>query len=484
MHDTGLYHAQLIRWYSSVGAAPGMALLYHRLGYHSGVLALAAVFDVGRLVGRSGSAVSLATVLVSLFFTILNLSRRRFSARNLFWPTFVLLASCTFGVYIAADYPDVTLTFFVGALFWMAWTWWEWSAGAGRIWPLILVGAGAMSIKLSGALLLGVAFVAATYLAGVSVRVVLRYGGLALLLAAPTLAVQGITSGYPLYPAVRLALPVSWAAPDNFVLAARNSIERFPLYGYEQSFSMTTMQKARKILFERPTEDAPCVAGVVAVFLVSAVVALRSRKRDLPVLLAAAIGGVGLIQLIQVLQIRFTFGFLAVLPALLLAYRPPRLVLGVCAATLAMIYFAGPGSNRLDIIRMLLLLAAVAWLLTPISRRALSMRAMAGFLLIVQLMRPIATVAKDFPAIIRHPAWVLAPGGPLVPPGEGAFTEGGLGEVRYKQPVDGYHCWAESLPCAPPRYQADWLTLNALWYRCNAHRLDCGFTAISPAVAR
>ena len=48
MHDTGLYHAQIIRWYSSVGAAPGMALLHHRLGFHSGVFALAAGFDIGR----------------------------------------------------------------------------------------------------------------------------------------------------------------------------------------------------------------------------------------------------------------------------------------------------------------------------------------------------------------------------------------------------------------------------------------------------
>ena len=484
MHDTGLYHTQIIRWYSSVGAAPGMALLHHRLGFHSGVFALAAVFDVGRMVGRSGSAVSLATVLVSLFFAVLNLSRRRFSARNLFWPTYVLLASSTFGIYIAADYPDVTLTFLVGALFWMAWTWWEWKVGSGKVWTLTLVGAGAMSIKLSGALLLGVAFVAAIWLAGVSARVVLRYSGLLLLLAAPTLAVQGITSGYPLYPVVPLALPVSWAAPENFFLAVRTSIERYPLYGYEQPFSMTAMQKARKILFERLTESAPCAAGVVAIFLVSVVIALRRRKRDLPVVLAAAIGGVGLIQLSQVLDLRFTFGYLAVLPALLLAYRPPRLMLGVAAATLAMIYIAGPGSNRMDAVRMLVLLAAIAWLLTPSSRSVLSMRAIAGCLFVVQLLRPISTIAADIPVFARHPAWVLAPDGPLAPPGEEAFVKAALGEVSYREPVDGYHCWAESLPCAPPRYEADWLTLNALWYRCNAQRLDCGFTAIPPPVAR
>ena len=480
MHDTGLYHAQIIRWYSSVGAAPGMALLHHRLGFHSGVFALAAGFDIGRMVGRSGSAISLATVLVSLVFAVLNLSPRRFSARNLFWTAYVLLASCTFGIYVAADYPDVTLTFLVGAFFWMAWTWWEWSAGAGRAWTLILVGAGAMSIKLSGVLLLCVALVTAICLVGVSARVVFRYSGLLLLLAAPTLAVQGITSGYPLYPAVSLALPVSWAAPGNFVRAVRTSIERFPLYSYAQPFPMTMAEKAHKILFEKPTQDAPLIAGVVAVFLIAAVMAWRRRRQDAPVLLAAAIGGIGLIQLIQVPQLRFTFGYLAVLPALMLAYHPRRLVMGLCAATLAILYIAGPGSNRLDIVRMLLLLAAVAWLLTPFSRSGPSMRVIAGCLFAVQLIRPIATVAQEMPVFARHPAWMLAPDGPLVPPNEDAFVTAALGEVSYRQPVDGYHCWAESLPCAPPRYQADWLTLHALWYRCNAHRLDCGFMAVPP----
>jgi hypothetical protein len=485
MHDTGLYHAQIIRWYSSLGAVPGMALLHHRLGFHSGVFALAAIFDAGRLIGRSGSAVTLATVLVSLFFTVLNLSRRQPSARNLFWPAYLLLASCSFGIDIAADYPDVTLTFLVGALFWMAWTWWEWRADAngvstGGSWTLIVVGAGAMSVKLSGSLLLGVAFVIAIYLARISARVVLKYSGLLLILAVPTLAVQGITSGYPFYPAVSLALPVSWAAPGNLVPAVRSSIERFPLYGYEQPFPLTMIEKARKILFEGPTPDAPLIAGMLAVFLVSAVMALRRRKPGVPVLLAAAMGAIGLIQLIQVMQLRFTFGYLAVLPALVLAYRPRRLVLGLCAATLAILYIAGPGPNRLDMVRMLFLLAAVAWLLTPFSRNALSMRAMVGCIFVVQLIRPIATIAEDIPVVISHPQWMLAPAGPLVPPGEEAFVEGALGEVRYKQPVDGYHCWAESLPCAPPRYQADWLTLNALWYRCNAQRLACGFTAISP----
>jgi len=484
MRDTGLYHAQIIRWYSTFGATPGMALLYHRLGYHSSVFALAAIFDAGRLVGRSGSAVSLATVLVSLVFAVLNLFQRRFSTRNLFWLAFVLLVLGTFDIDIAADYPDTTLVFLAGALVWMAWTWREWEVGVAGGWALILLGAGAMSTKLSGAPMLGAAFVVALYLAGVSTRTVLRYCGLSLILIAPILAVLTITSGHPLYPSLPLALPVSWAAPDNFVLAVRDSIKRFPLYSYGPRVPMTFAQKAGKILFGRVTPNVPYIAGVLGVFLASMVIEWRARRQNFPVALTAGLAAIGLITLIQVPQLRFTIGYFAVLPAVVLAHRPRKLVLGVCAATLAMMYLEGPGSNRLDIARFVLYLAAILLLtMTSFLRSPFSVRLMTGCLLVVQLMRPVATVAAEIPAVIRHPAWLLLPGGPLVPPGH-AFTEGQLGEVRYNQPVDGYHCWSETLPCAPPPYQANWLTLNALWYRCNAQQLGCGFTAVPPAGAQ
>lgn len=79
MADTGLYHATIIRWYSTIGAVPGMALLHGRLGFHSGVFALAAISDADPLIGRSGSASDPGTVLVCLVFALLNFSRRSFS---------------------------------------------------------------------------------------------------------------------------------------------------------------------------------------------------------------------------------------------------------------------------------------------------------------------------------------------------------------------------------------------------------------------
>jgi hypothetical protein len=119
-------------------------------------------------------------------------------------------------------------------------------------------------------------------------------------------------------------------------------------------------------------------------------------------------------------------------------------------------------------------------MVTSFARSPVAARVVAGCLLIVQLMRPLATMASDVPAKFDHPSWVLLPSGPLIPPSWEAFMEAALGEVTFKQPVDGFHCWAEPLPCAPPRYQANWLTIDALWYRCKSQRLACGFTAIPP----
>ncbi len=293
--------------------------------------------------------------------------RSRFSARNLFWLAYVLLILCTFDTNIAADYPDTTVTFLVGALFWMAWTWWEWGMGAASGWVLIVVGAGAMSTKVSGSLLLAAAFFAALYLTRISPRVLLRYSLLAVVLILPTLTVQGITSGYPLFPAFPVALPVSWAPPPAFVLAARNSIRRYPLYGYDRPSPMTLAEKTEKILFRQLTPTTPYVSGVLLVFLASAAIAWRRRKPLFPFACAASLGAIGLFMLLQVPQVRFTIGYFTVLPALVLAFHPRRLALGVLAATVVMMYIAGPTTNRLDIARA-----------TPISRSSPACRCLSS----------------------------------------------------------------------------------------------------------
>jgi hypothetical protein len=471
--DSGFYHTQIIRWYSDYGATPGMALLHHRLGFHSGLYALAALIDRGTLAGRSGSVVTLSAVAVSLWFGAVALSkwRNRPSREILFWPVFVIVAVSCIETTLVSDYPDTMLFFFVGAVFWLAWQWWERGVGRPARWALLILGAGAMNIKFSGLILLGLVFGVSLLMVRPSVRAVLAQAGFCLLLTAPVLTIQGITSGHPLYPAVALALPVDWAAPSDLVNASRNDILRFAMFGGGAPRPVTMEERARNIFGGRST----FVIGVAAVLLLSAGTAWRRAKRDFAVVFAIALAGVGLIQLIQVPAIRFTLGYLMVLPALVVAERPKRVVLLLYAAALAFLLICGVKGNRLDQVRLVFYVAVVMWTAAAAFKRlAVPTGILTACLIAAQFIRPMATVAAEFPAILHDPAWLLTPRTSLVLSGA-EVTEVVLGDVKYKQPTDRFHCWAAAPPCAPYPYQANLGAINALQYRCGPDKLGCGF---------
>ncbi len=359
---------------------------------------------------------------------------------------------------LVSDYPDTMLFFYVGAVFWLAWMWWERGVGRSARWAMILLGAGAINLKYSGFLLLGLVFVASVLMVRISAPAALAQAGLCCLLTAPVLAVQGITSGHPLYPAVTLALPVDWAAPAQLVDASRNDILRFAMFGSGAARTVTMEERARSILGGRST----FVLGVAAVLILSAGLAWRRATRDFAVMFAIALAGVGLIQLIVVPALRFTLGYLIVLPALVLADRPKRVVLGLYALALAFLLISGVKGNRLDLLRLAFFVGVVAWTAAAaFERLPVPVTILSTCLVVAQFIRPIATVAAEFPAIFRDPAWLLSPRTSLVLSGRDV-TESVLGEVKYQQPADRFHCWAAAPPCAPYPYQAEFDSIDAL----------------------
>lgn len=52
-YDTGLYHAQAIRWIEDYGVVPGLGNLHMRLAYNSAFMSLQALFSLGWLLGQS-----------------------------------------------------------------------------------------------------------------------------------------------------------------------------------------------------------------------------------------------------------------------------------------------------------------------------------------------------------------------------------------------------------------------------------------------
>lgn len=57
-YDTGLYHAQAIRWIEEYGVVPGLGNLHGRLGYNSAAFPVTALYSMSFLAGRSFHTVS------------------------------------------------------------------------------------------------------------------------------------------------------------------------------------------------------------------------------------------------------------------------------------------------------------------------------------------------------------------------------------------------------------------------------------------
>ena len=71
MHfDTGLYHAQSIRWIEEYGVVPGLANLQARFGYNSAAFALTALYSMKDVFGQSLHATAGFFALVSSFLTL------------------------------------------------------------------------------------------------------------------------------------------------------------------------------------------------------------------------------------------------------------------------------------------------------------------------------------------------------------------------------------------------------------------------------
>ncbi len=67
-YDTGLYHAQAIRWVEEYGVAPGLGNLHMRLAYNSAFMSLQALFSLSWLLGQSLHTLNGFFCLAALFY--------------------------------------------------------------------------------------------------------------------------------------------------------------------------------------------------------------------------------------------------------------------------------------------------------------------------------------------------------------------------------------------------------------------------------
>jgi hypothetical protein len=95
IYDTGLYHAQMVKWIQEYSAVPGLANIHGRFGFNNSWFVTAAFVDVGPFVGKSYHVVTgfiYLVILETVLWRLFGLACRRITLPNLFClPMFFLL---------------------------------------------------------------------------------------------------------------------------------------------------------------------------------------------------------------------------------------------------------------------------------------------------------------------------------------------------------------------------------------------------------
>ncbi len=188
VYDTGLYHYPLIRWLHEFGTVPGQALLHHRLGFSSPWLTVPAVLDFGPLAGRTASVLNGLVLALAMYHFVVALFRwlRGEPRRTDCFFLAGYLVCCSFGsayqrleVSPSPNWPVAILVLF---------------ALASPAVPAFLFAAAATGIKLS----------ALPLLMGMAMRMERKHWiniVVGVLLVAPSIAANYVSSGCPFYPA-------------------------------------------------------------------------------------------------------------------------------------------------------------------------------------------------------------------------------------------------------------------------------------------
>lgn len=219
-YDTSLYHAQSIRWLEEYGVVKGLGNLHCRLAYNSSSFALSALYSMAFMGGQSYHAAAgwLAFLLAKVCLEVVDSLR----ARRLHASDFARVMGIYYLVNIfdemispASDYFMVLLAFYI-VIRWLELL----EDGVGEIFPyamLCVLGVFLMTVKLSAALILLLAFYPA-YLLLRERR--WRETGVYLLLgiitAMPYLIRNVLISGWLVYPFTQIDLfDVRWKIPKG-----------------------------------------------------------------------------------------------------------------------------------------------------------------------------------------------------------------------------------------------------------------------------
>lgn len=222
--DTGIYHAQTIRWYEEYGLVKGLANLQQHFGYNSACLAYASIFSMKWLLGRS---VHVTTGFLAVFLCIWALAGLKYFKKH----ENNLVDVCRAGILIytmvnaeglmspATDYATMYLAFYIIV------RWAELAAGKRALadtedYALLCVMVVCVTTyKLSaGMLIVLVLYPAVQLIRKKAFREILFWLGAGIVVLAPYLIRNVLLSGWLIYPFASVDLfSVDWKVPIDYL---------------------------------------------------------------------------------------------------------------------------------------------------------------------------------------------------------------------------------------------------------------------------
>ena len=231
-YDTGLYHAQAIRWIEDYGVVPGLGNLHMRLAYNSAFMSLQALFSLGWLVEQSLHTLNGFFCLAALcyaFSTVRLWGRENCQISD--------LLKCVMVIYVVQKRYDISssgtdiLAMLLILYLFIKWSEYrEAEREDGVLYGyLCLVSVYAVTVKLSAASAVVLAlYPLYLFLKNKNVRAVFAHVAAGLLILLPFLIRNVIISGYLVYPYGGLDLfQVDWKMDQEVLVRDSLDIKMF-----------------------------------------------------------------------------------------------------------------------------------------------------------------------------------------------------------------------------------------------------------------
>ena len=203
-YDTGLYHAQAIRWIEEYGVVPGLGNLHMRLAYNSAFMSLQALFSLGWLVGQSVHSLNGFFCLTALIYVCATI--RLWGEKSLRTSDFLKCVMVIFVVQMRYDMAssgtDILAMLLVLYIL-IKWSeFWESGREDGEMYGwLCLVGVYAATVKLSAAPVVVLAlYPLYLFIREKHGKAVLTHVAAGIFILIPYLIRNVIISGYLVYP--------------------------------------------------------------------------------------------------------------------------------------------------------------------------------------------------------------------------------------------------------------------------------------------